>query len=219
MRFFDYLLLLIWASCWITSPVAGDLRSLNAFVISPSFHVCCSSSSLLELKASNWKPANLTLVILHLKLNHRNIFSFLTTKLAQCGQRGPVYSAVDTMVCNGLAIQGGIAMYGNSMKVWQCNEGIDLVTLQWRYNGHTGVSNHEPHHCLLHPLFRQRSKKISKLHVTGFCARNSLVTSEFPAQMASNVEKASIWWHHQDPRIFQLQHWSVKSQYTMKYNE
>ena len=32
---------------------------------------------------------------------------------------------------------------------------------------------------------RHRSKKTSKLHVTGFCARNS---SEFPTQKASNVE-------------------------------
>ena len=26
------------------------------------------------------------------------------------------------------------------------------------------------------------------------CAENSRVTGEFPAQMASNVEKVSIWW-------------------------
>ena len=28
------------------------------------------------------------------------------------------------------------------------------------------------------------------------CAGNSLVTGEFPAQMASNAENVSIWWHH-----------------------
>ena len=32
-------------------------------------------------------------------------------------------------------------------------------------------------------------KKISKLRVTGLCAGNSPVTSEFPEQMASNAEK------------------------------
>ena len=31
-------------------------------------------------------------------------------------------------------------------------------------------------------------RKISKLHATGFCAENSPVTGEFPAQMASNSE-------------------------------
>ena len=47
-------------------------------------------------------------------------------------------------------------------------------------------------------LFRHRSKKTSKLHVTGFCAGNSPGTSEFLAQMASNAEKVSIWWRHHE---------------------
>ena len=33
-----------------------------------------------------------------------------------------------------------------------------------------GVSNHHPHDCLLNHLFRHRSKKTSKLRVTGLCA-------------------------------------------------
>ena len=41
-----------------------------------------------------------------------------------------------------------------------------------------------------------RSKKTSKLRVTGLCAGNSPVTGEFPAQRASNAENVSIWWHH-----------------------
>ena len=45
-------------------------------------------------------------------------------------------------------------------------------------------------------LFRCRSKKTSKLRVTGLCARNSPVTGEFPAQLASNAENVSIWWRH-----------------------
>ena len=55
-----------------------------------------------------------------------------------------------------------------------------------------------PHHCLLNGLFRSRSKKKSKLRVTGHCAGNSPVTSEFPAQMASNAENVSIWWRHHE---------------------
>ena len=39
-------------------------------------------------------------------------------------------------------------------------------SLQWRYNGHDGVSNHQPHHCLLNRLFRLRSMKTPKLRVT-----------------------------------------------------
>ena len=58
------------------------------------------------------------------------------------------------------------------------------------------ISNQQPSDCLLNHLFRCRSKKISKLRVTGLCARNSPETGEFPTQMASNVENVSIWWRH-----------------------
>ena len=48
-----------------------------------------------------------------------------------------------------------------------------LYPLQWRHNDHGGVSNHQPHGCLLNRLFRHRSKKTSKLRVTGLCVGNS----------------------------------------------
>ena len=70
------------------------------------------------------------------------------------------------------------------------------VPLQWRHNGRDSVSNHQPHDCLLNRLFRRRSKKTSKLRVTGLCAGNSPGIGEFPAQMASNAENVSIWWRH-----------------------
>ena len=57
----------------------------------------------------------------------------------------------------------------------------ELTPLQWRHNEHDGVSNHQPNDCLLNCLFRRRSKKRSKLRVTGLCAGNSLVTGESPA--------------------------------------
>ena len=50
---------------------------------------------------------------------------------------------------------------------------IYSIPLRWRHNDHTGVSNHQPHGCLLNRLFRLRSKKTSKLRVTGLCAGNS----------------------------------------------
>ena len=55
-------------------------------------------------------------------------------------------------------------------------------TLQWRHNERSGVSNHQPHDCLLNRLFKRRSKKTSTLRVTGLCTGNSPVTGEFPAQ-------------------------------------
>ena len=81
--------------------------------------------------------------------------------------------------------------------VWSCMIRCwPKITLQWRHYGHDSVSNHQPHDCLLKHLFRRRSKKTSKLRVTGIFAGNSSVPGEFPAQMASNAENVSIWWRH-----------------------
>ena len=49
----------------------------------------------------------------------------------------------------------------------------NVWTLQWHHNDHDGVSNHQPHGCLLNGLFRRRSKKTSKLRTTGLCVGNS----------------------------------------------
>ena len=84
-----------------------------------------------------------------------------------------------------------------------------LRTLQWRHNELDGVSNHQPYHCLLSCLFGRRSKKTSKLRVTGLCAGNSPGTGEFPAQMVSNAENVSIWWRH---------HGKVRNQNMISYS-
>ena len=80
--------------------------------------------------------------------------------------------------------------------IMDCNLTWKYRTLRWRHYGRDSVSNHQPHHCLLSRLFRRRSKKASKLRVTGLCAGNSPGTCEFPAQTASNVENVLIWWRH-----------------------
>ena len=72
------------------------------------------------------------------------------------------------------------------------------TTLRWRHNGLDSVSNHQPPGCLLNRLFRRKSKKTSKLRVTGLCAGNSPGTGEFSAQMASYAENVSIWWRHHE---------------------
>ena len=48
------------------------------------------------------------------------------------------------------------------------------------------------------PFIQVQIKKKSKLRVTDPCAGNSLLTGEFPAQMASNAENISIWWRHHE---------------------
>ena len=74
----------------------------------------------------------------------------------------------------------------------------DNCTLRWRHNDHDSASNHQPHGCLLSRLFRRRSKKTSKLRVTGLCVGNSPGTGELPAQMACYAENVSIWWRHHE---------------------
>ena len=82
-------------------------------------------------------------------------------------------------------------------QVMEVPEGMaENFPLRWRHNGHDGVPNHQPHHCLLNRLLGCTSKKISKLRVTGLCAGNSPGTGEFSAQTASNAENVSIWWRH-----------------------
>ena len=81
-----------------------------------------------------------------------------------------------------------------------------MCTLQWHYNGRNGISNHQPHHCLLNCLFKNRSKKTSKLRVTGLCEGNSPMIGEFSAQRASNAENVSIWPGHQENCADTTQH-------------
>ena len=72
------------------------------------------------------------------------------------------------------------------------------VTLQWRRNEHNGVSNHQPHDCLVNCLFRCKSKKTSKRRVTGLGEGNPPLTDGFPSQRASYSENVSIWWRHNE---------------------
>ena len=60
-----------------------------------------------------------------------------------------------------------------SPKLYMLLSGAFVFALHWRHNDHDGVSNHQPHGCLLNRLFRRRSKKTSKLCVTGLCVGNS----------------------------------------------
>ena len=89
--------------------------------------------------------------------------------------------------------------YNDRCEMWM------FLSLKCRHNEHDGVSNRQPHHCLLNLLFRRRSKKTTKLHVTGFFVGNSPGTSEFPTQMASNAETVSIWRRHHVTLLYQLQ--------------
>ena len=70
---------------------------------------------------------------------------------------------------------------------YKCQNVIQ-VSLKWRHNDRHGFSNHQRPDCLLNRLFRCRSKRTSKLCVTGLCEGNSTVTGEFPAQRPSDAK-------------------------------
>ena len=55
-----------------------------------------------------------------------------------------------------------------------CLDSEHMPSFEWRHNECDGVSNHQPHDCLLNLLFKCRSKKTSKLRVTGLCVRNGI---------------------------------------------
>ena len=63
--------------------------------------------------------------------------------------------------------------------------------LKWRHNGHDNVSNHQLHDCLLNCLFWRRSKKTSKLRVTGLCVGNSPVIGV--CENLSNDVCGTLW--------------------------
>ena len=64
--------------------------------------------------------------------------------------------------------------YITKLQSYKCEScGYYRTSLRWRHNGRDGVSNHQPHQCLLNRLFEYRSKKTSKLRVTGLCVGNS----------------------------------------------
>ena len=66
--------------------------------------------------------------------------------------------------------------------------------LQWRHNGGDGIPKHMCLDYLFNCLFRHRSKKTSKLCVTGLCE-----VTGFPSHRARNTENVSICWRHHAP--------------------
>ena len=80
-----------------------------------------------------------------------------------------------------------------------CLVGHSFITesaLQWRHNEHDGVSNYQPHHCLLNCLFKAQIKENIK------APRRWPLCGEFTGHQwisrtkASKAENVSFWWRH-----------------------
>ena len=110
-------------------------------------------------------------------------------RLSDTGQSHDYASASEVTLKNKVYTAGSWLQHNpiqGSFGVWAQHERRRLIitpplsdwahnhnALQWRHNGRDGVSNHQPHDCLLNRLFRHRSKKASKLRITGRWPVNS----------------------------------------------
>ena len=131
-----------------------------------------------------------------LLITRQSLFIRLSTKLSYTNRHMMVKCS--HLLGFPLCVRGCGASYGLSiMKAWGTIERVITArTSQWHHNECDGASNHQHHDYLLNSLFGRLSDKTSNIRVTGLCDWNSPVTGEFPAQMASNAENVSIWWHH-----------------------
>ena len=58
------------------------------------------------------------------------------------------------------AVAGYQPILSRGRRVKRCwDVDAEMYSLQWRHNGRDGVSNHQPHDCLLSRIFRRKSKK------------------------------------------------------------
>ena len=64
-------------------------------------------------------------------------------------------------------------------------------SLQWCHNERHGISNHRHFDCLLNRLFRGKSKKTSKLHVTGLWICGTCFRRRFTDHVAHDRETCS----------------------------
>ena len=84
--------------------------------------------------------------------------------------KGPVTRTMfpfdDIIIYELLILEEAIKLWHNRLR--NANQCL-VKPLQWCFNGCDGISNHQPHDCLLNCLFRLRSKKTSKLLVISLC--------------------------------------------------
>ena len=65
-------------------------------------------------------------------------------------------------------------------------------TLRWRHNERDGVSNHQPHDCLLNGLFVQIKENIKQ------APRHWPLCGEFTGNSPHKRGNVSIWWRHHE---------------------
>ena len=155
---------LVWHEFWLCTQNYGHLRT-SAYLYSKHVHVY----SVYTIVGVHRRSERL----------HRTGWLIVLT--------GDVYTTQSILKCGD---KGEICRIRRVKQTHECF--VLPVASQWRYNERDGVSNHQPHECLLNRKFKAQVKEeTSKLRVTGLCEGNSPVTGEFPAQRASDAENVS----------------------------
>ena len=79
------------------------------------------------------------------------------------------------------------------------------MSLLWCHNGHDGISNHQPCHCLLNRSDVDQRKHQSSTSLAFVWGIHWWPVNS-PHKGASNKESVSIWWRHHD--IYYMTYWT-----------
>ena len=160
--------------------------------INTALHICVTQPAVCDKVL----PFKLDKVASQCRSNHASCIVTVTRHIVWISDT--IYQCTKALNTRGsILISKSIAFHPNILLNITSTK-VLLDTLPWRHNERDGISNHRRLDGLLNRLFRHRSKKTSKLRVTGLCEGNSPVTGEFPSQRDSNAENVSIWWRYHE---------------------
>ena len=107
-------------------------------------HLCLPNAGILLIGPLGTNFSGILIEIL--------TFSFKKMRLeVSSAKRRPFCLGLNVLICSLAPGRYGCSHHGS---------------LQWRHDERDGVSNHQPHDCLLNRLFRRTSKKTLNLRVT-----------------------------------------------------
>ena len=108
------------------------------------------------------------------KARDAELWCFLWTASEQTIETTAIWDAILWRHCNVKSTYTGVSFTLFNGLVLSRFVSSFMPWVRWLiWIKHDSVSNHQPNHCLLNRSFRRKSKKTSKLRVTGLCVGNS----------------------------------------------